>query len=233
MKDEGKDIMAALAYVNGFFKDVGLLFKSLDNLLAEKGFVVHPAVGNRSTFVAPLTNNIGMSNRWVMKNIQRLYVPEEATEKKEKVVEKTIIATFSVNPASVFERPVLSCGVIKNATPCTLSTIWDLLLWEEYLKIDWPKNNWRIKNRDGSDTKNDYFDLILVNNKEKEKIELFSVFLVDMIQIENSTILKERVVDPFVDLYDGKSELLKNNPLVIKPIPNRLYETWMQKEISE
>jgi hypothetical protein len=232
MKDEGKDIKTALAYVNSFFKDVGLLFKSLDSLLAEKGFVVHPTAGNKSTFVEPLTNHIGVSTRWVMKNIQRLYVPEEAIEKKEKGIDKSTIVTFSLNPLSVFEMPMLSCGVVKYAKPYALSTIWDLWLWEEYLKIDLPKSNWRIKKRDGWDPNKDYFDLILVNHTEKDKIELFSVFLINMIQIENSTILKDRVVDPLVDLYNDKSELLKDDPLIIKPIPSRLYETWMQKEIG-
>ena len=223
MSDKGKSIMEAIQYLDGFYNDLGLLLSNFENLLAEKGFISIPDAGNRVTFAYALSNNIGLSNRWTLKCIQRLYLKEEETEANEKNFNKAILCNLALYPTSAFEMPIFMCGVVSWKGNYSQNEIYNLWPTKEFSELVNIKNNWRLKNKQEVLEKGLIYKFMPVY--ELRNIEDYTLFFVDLVKVESSKVLQE-IIDALENLYDGSDEIVLSRDLVVESIPEKLMETW-------
>jgi len=223
MEHKGISIKNAIEYLDSFYSDLGLMFGNFESLLSEKKFISHPNAGNKTTYHYSVSNHMSRNQAWTLKNIQRFYLDE-----KKDSVNKAIICSASLYPSSVFNIPVLICGIIKYKKNYSLYDSWNFWPSRDIVELDSLKSSWRLINKKVAKRDDSIFNFQHIS--KKDTIESFSVFFIDMIKLESSTILAEKIVEPLVDLYKGKSGVALDDNFLIKPIPAKLFEIWIQEK---
>lgn len=228
MTTKGKSIIEAIKYLDAFYKDLGLMFSNFEALLLEKGFINLPTAKNTSTyFPFNITNHIGMSNKWTMKNIQRMYLKEDEIDSENSLINRAILCSLVLYPSSVFNIPVFICGILK----------WNVGYGQEELFSNWPgkkigelvnsESSWRLKDGNYTERNKLIYNFIHVNrpNDKKIKIDEYSLFFVDLIKVENAKFLQE-IVDTLAEMYDGREDINLNPNLTVDEIPGKLTANW-------
>ena len=225
MTDKGKSIMNAIKYLDGFYSDLGLMFNNFENLLSEKGFFSIPLAGNKATYYYDVSNHIGYSKKWTLKNIQRLYLKEDEADanKDEKNINKAILCSLALYPSSAFEIPVLMCGVLSWDGTYSQNEIYYMWKCKEICELVYPKNNWRLKNKQEVTVKRFIYRFMPLD--KLGNIEDFSLFFVDVVKVESSKVLQD-IVDALGNLYDDSKEIDLRPDLIVESIPEKLMETW-------
>jgi hypothetical protein len=230
MAEKGKSIIEVIKYLDSFYNDVGLMFGNLESLLSKKGFMSHPTAGNRVAFSYGVSGHIGNSQRWALKNIQRMYLKEEEIDSESKSLNKVIFCSLALYPSSAFEMPVLVCGVMTWDGYYSKDGVYNLWSSKEICDLIIPKNNWRLK--DKYDPKGKRLIFEFVSADALSKVEKFSLFFVDAVKIENANYLQE-IVDAIVDLYNDSEEILLNPDLIVDSIPEELVKTWTKPIVED
>lgn len=232
MNKNGKSIIEAIKFLDEFYNDVGLMFSNFENLLSEKGISCHPDAGNRTTYHYDVSNHIGRSKKWTLKNIQRLYLRDEEikyekNDLKGQNINKAILCSLALYPSSAFDIPVFVCGVLK----------WDGLFTQKEIYNNWPtkeicelvktKNIWRLKRLPEKGAQVPIYSFSPLD--KFRNISDFSLFFVDVVKIENSAVLQQ-VVDALVELFNEGDEIVLNKDLIVDEIPEGLLKTWQQPD---
>ena len=227
VSNKGKSIMDAIRYLDDFYSDLGLMINNFENLLSEKGFVSIPNAGNRATYYYDVSNHVGRSKKWTLKNIQRLYLKEDETEsdKNNKNINKAILCSLVLYPSSAFEIPVLICGVLSWDGNYSQNEIYNLWPSREICELVYPKNNWRLKNKQEVMKKKQIYKFVPLD--KLRNISDFSLVFVDLVKIESSKVL-QKIVDALIELYNGSDEVSIESDLVVDSIPEKLLENWSQ-----
>jgi len=224
MSKKGNSIIEAIKYLDAFYKDVGLMFSNFENLLSGKGFISHPKAGNKAAFDPyGVSNHLGMSNKWTLKNIQRMYLKEDEIVSKDKSINKTILSSLVLYPSSEFIMPVLFCGIIKWNGSYSQDEIYDIWSEKEVCKLVNYSSDWRLK--DGTNKERNSLVYKFIHLDKKIDIDEFSLFFVDLVKIENAMYLQE-IVDTLADMYDGSDDINLDPKLTVDEIPDKLIENW-------
>jgi hypothetical protein len=221
MSKKGESVIKAIRYLDSFYEDLGLLFNNLENLLSEKGFSNLPKSGNYAAYFHNVSNNIHLSRKWTLKNIQRLYLEENLLETKE--INSGLTCSASLYKTSQFNFPVLTCGVLTWNNKYTHEEIYDKWSCNEICDVVCDKSIWRFRD----EYKKDGIIYHLYPEKELRNLKSFSFFFIDLTEIENSAVLEE-IVNAMINLYHGNYDVSISNDLIIDKIPQKLIETWTQ-----
>jgi len=225
MSKKGNSIIEAIKYLDAFYNDVGLMFSNFENLLSGKGFISHPKAGNRAAFDPyGVSNHLGMSNKWTLKNIQRMYLKEDEIESKDKSINKAILCSLVLYPSSEFNMPVFFCGIIKWNGSYSQDEIYNYK-WsaKEVCKLVNITSDWRLKV--GTDKERNSLVYNFIHLDKKINIDEYSLFFVDLVKIENAKNLQE-IVDTLAEMYDGSDDINLDPNLTMDEIPEKLLENW-------
>jgi len=224
MSEKGETIIEAIKYLDAFYKDVGLMFSNFEKLLSKKGFLSHPNAGNQAAFDPyNVSNHISLSNKWTLKNIQRMYLKEDEIESKDKTINKAILCSLVLFPSSEFNIPVFFSGVIKWNGSYSQDEIYTLWKEKEVCKLVNDNNGWRLK--DGNHHAGDRPIHKFIHVSKNLDIEEYSLFFVDLVKIENAKNLQE-IVDTLAEMYDGSDDINLDPNLTVDEIPDKLTANW-------
>ncbi len=224
MSKKGNSIIEAIKYLDAFYNDVGLMFSNFENLLSAKGFLNHPNAGNRATyFPYGVSNHIGTSNKWTLKNIQRMYLKEAEIEPKNSLINRTMLCSLALYPSSLFNIPVYMCGILKWNKDYSLEEIYNKWPVKEICELVNHKSDWRLK--DGTNKERNSLVYKFIHLDKNINIDEYSLFFVDLVKIENAKYLQE-IVDTLAEMYDGSDDINLDPNLVMEEIPGKLMENW-------
>jgi len=221
MSKKGESIIEAINYLDSFYDDLGLLFSNLENLLSGKGYLSIPNAGNTAAFYHNVSNHIGYSRKWTLKNIQRLYLKKDYIESKSQDIDSALICSSSLYKTSIFNFPVLTCGIINWNEKYSVDGIYDKWDCNAICNVVCDKSIWRFKN----ELKKEDLIYHLIPSEKLSDIKDLSFFFIDLVKIENSAVL-ETIVTALVEVYSGNDDISIEDDLIIKKIPQKLLDTW-------
>jgi len=219
MSKKGESIIEAINYLDSFYNDLGLLVSNLENLLSEKGFISIPRAGNTVAYYHNLSNHIGYSRKWTLKNIQRLYLEESHIESQD--IDSTLLCSASMYKTSLFNFPVVTFGVLNWNDKYSADDIFEWWDCNAICNIVCDKSIWRFKD----DPKKEDLIFHLIPSEELKNIKDFSFFFIELVKIENSAVL-ETIVIALLEVYNGNYDISIDDDLIIKKIPQKLFDTW-------
>jgi len=226
MSKKGESIIKAIRYLDSFYEDLGLMFGNLEKLLSEKGFISIPNAGNTAAYIYNTSSHIGYSWKWTLKNIQRLYLEESLIKSHD--IDSALICNASFYKTSLFNFPVLTCGILKWNDKYSTDSIYNRWDCNSICNIVCDNSIWRFKEEHKKE------DLIyhLIPSEEFKNYKSLSVFFLDLIRIENSEVL-QAIVNALIDAYHENYDISLDEELVVNRIPPKLLDNWSRPIIQE
>lgn len=221
MSKKGESVINAIRYVDSFFSDLSMMFNNLESILHKNNFISIPNAGNYAAPYHVVSSHIGTGDKWLLKSIQRMYLDENLS--KSDNYDSAILCSVPLFEENLFDFPVLTCGVLRWNNKYSASQIYER--WDSFPIRDvvCDKSVWRF----GKDKENNGKIYHLYPEIELRDLKNYSLFFIDLVKIENSTILEE-IVNAAINFYKGNEDLSLDDDLFVKKIPQKLIETWSQ-----
>jgi len=233
MKHEGISVKNAIKYLGGFYHDLEQMWSVLENHLLENSMILHPAQGNKTGFSYPLSNDIQRGGSWLLRNIQRYFVPEDRSDKAEQVLtDRSIVMSVSLYENSLFEFPVIMAGVIKYKNEVSLNDIWNYWLWSEICSLDTGRNSWRFN--DSASARGPVYKLKTISQRKiydkknliENIIDYIEVYFIDLVKLANTESVIS-AVNPIIEIFhNNESYTFPDNSLIVTSLPELLIKEW-------
>lgn len=182
-------IRKAIASLQQFYNDVALLYASLEEKLSNNMRSL-PDAGRRVSW--DITSAINTPSGWVMKNLQRLYVP--ISHDKEPITPFAYLYMVDLHEQSKIAEPAMICGYLQFSEDLTYRRIYSSEAWNGQYLREMVENpiNWKMARDLQCDSKIVELRCKHVGNL----IDPITLFSVDITTIKDSEDVIKKLIEP-------------------------------------
>jgi len=196
LTEDGPKILEAIHYVRSLMEQISLLLQTCDNLLGEQGWeCIHG-----STAVWESSASLMNPKHWVPKDAFRLYM--RADKSWSGIVFVSVLLDDVMEGYRSFSEPVITAACLVN----NKATSYDDIRKSGY-HYWWSRfYGWDGSDHDGHIIDTDMQDTAETETRDIKHLIKRATFGYPLVMIKDANDLKEKIVDPLIDLAKKMEE---------------------------